>query len=73
MNEENHPDAQAWYAFGHAAAANPAHRDRSFEEIEADLQKEWAEDVISRHGDWATARPHAREGFVHGTVSRGGA
>ena len=66
-------EVRASYAFGQTAASNPAHRDRKFDEIEHDLQKEWAEDVISRHGDWESARRYARRGYERGTLNRGGA
>ena len=65
-------DVRPCYAFGHAAALNPANRDRAFDEVEADLQKEWSEDNIARHGDWTAVRPYAREGYARGTIGRSG-
>jgi hypothetical protein len=72
-DDRSYEDVRPCYAFGHAAALDPAHNNRAFEEIEADLQKEWTEDNVSAHGDWAVARAYAREGYARGTTGRGGA
>ena len=48
---------------GHVARANPEYRQRAFEDIETDLQRGWTEDLRTRYGDWAYARPFAREAY----------
>ena len=73
LGDRPYEDVRRCYEFGHAAALNPARNDRAFEEIEADLQKEWTEDNVSAHGDWEAVRAYAREGYTRGTTGRSGA
>ena len=52
------------YCLGHYAACNPDYSGRSFEEVEADLQRGWTDDLSSRYGEWGTMRGHAREAYL---------
>jgi hypothetical protein len=51
------------YAAGHLAGRNPEYASRSFDEIEADLQRGWTDDVAQRHGQWPAVRGYARAAF----------
>jgi hypothetical protein len=51
------------YAAGHLAGRNPEYANRPWEEIEADLQRGWTDDVAKRHGQWPAVRPYARAAF----------
>jgi hypothetical protein len=51
------------YAAGHLAGRNPEYANRSFDEIEADLQRGWTDDVANRHGQWPAVRGYARAAF----------
>jgi hypothetical protein len=51
------------YQLGHLAGRNPDYANRSFDEVEADLQRGWTGDVAARHGDWTSVRPYARTAF----------
>ena len=51
------------YAAGHLAGRNPDYANRSFDEIEADLQRGWTDDVAKQHGQWPAVRGYARAAF----------
>ena len=51
------------YAVGHLAGRNPEYASRSWEEIEADLQRGWTDDIAKRHGQWPAVRGYARAAF----------
>ena len=56
-------DVRPAYAYGHIAARNPAHRGRSFAEVERDLERDWSAALRDRYGEWAAASRYARVGF----------
>jgi hypothetical protein len=68
--------ARPAYQLGHLAGRNPDYAGRSFDEVEADLQRGWTSDVAARHGDWTSVRPYARTAYdrsrVGGSHSAGG-
>ncbi len=66
-------DARPAYQLGHIAGMNPEYRGRDFEEIEADLQRGWNDDVRNRYGEWDAVRGYVEEGFNRRaeTVDRG--
>jgi len=51
------------YAVGHLAARNPDYAGRSFDEVEADLERGWGEDLTHRLGPWPAVRGYARAAF----------
>jgi hypothetical protein len=51
------------YQLGHRAAGRSEWRGRPFEEIEAELQKDWTDDHVKRHGDWSRVRPHVSSAY----------
>jgi hypothetical protein len=57
--------ARPVYQLGHAAAANPAYRSRSFSDIEPDLQNGWTPDAASPGDDWHSVRDLARAAYEH--------
>jgi hypothetical protein len=63
VDDRSYEDVRPLYHLGHVASAHPDYRGRSFEEIEADLQKGWTDDLRTRYGDWAQVRPYAREAY----------
>ena len=69
--EASAPEGGTWdrarpaYQLGHAAAANPAYRGRSFAEIEPDLRHGWKPDSPSTPGDWQSVRDLARCAYEH--------
>lgn len=56
-------DARPAYQLGHIAGMNPDYKGRRFEEIEADLQRGWNDDVRGRYGEWDAVRGYVEEGF----------
>ena len=69
--EASAPEGGTWdrarpaYQLGHAAAANPAYRGRSFADIETDLQHGWKADSASSPGNWQSVRDLARCAYEH--------
>jgi hypothetical protein len=51
------------YAVGHLAGRNPDYRDRTFDQIEPDLERAWNGDIATRHGQWPSVRGYARAAF----------
>jgi len=54
------------YQLGHLASRNPDYANRSFDEVEPDLQRGWTGDVATRHGEWQSVRGYAREAYTRG-------
>lgn len=69
--EASAPEGGTWdrarpvYQLGHAAAANPVYRSRSFGDIEIDLQHGWKPNSASSPGDWQSVRDLARCAYEH--------
>jgi len=59
------------YHLGHIAARNPEYANRSWNEVESDLQRGWSTDASRQFGEWSTVRPYASEGFNRGRSSFG--
>ena len=53
------------YQLGHAAAANPAYRGRSFAAIETDIQHGWTAHSRSSPAEWQSVRDLARAAYEH--------
>jgi hypothetical protein len=62
--DRRYGDVKPAYYLGHIASRNPDYRNRSFDDIEADLRTGWRE---PRYGSWDSVRGYAREGYVRGT------
>lgn len=61
--DRGYDDARPAYQLGHIAGMNPEYRGRRFDEIEADLQRGWSDDVRTRYGEWDAVRGYVEEGF----------
>ena len=61
-------DVRPAYQLGHLASRNPDYRGRSFDDVERDLRRGWSDDIGARHGDWASVRGYAREGYSRGST-----
>ena len=59
------------YVAGHLAARNPDYAGRAFEEVEADLQCGWSDEVAQPCGEWPAVRRFARAGFERGRRAGG--
>ena len=59
------------YQLGQIASQNPDYADRSWNEVESDLQRGWNADASRQFGDWTTVRPYASEGFNRGRSALG--
>jgi hypothetical protein len=60
----SYDDVKPAYYLGHLASRNPDYRNRSFQEIESDLQRGWMSD--RKYGSWDEFRGFASEGFNRG-------
>lgn len=65
----DYDDVRPAYQLGHLAGRNPDYANRSFDEVETDLQRGWTSDVSARHGEWDSVRGYARDAYERG---RGG-
>ena len=61
--DHGYDEARPAYQLGHIAGMNPEYKGRRFEEIEADLQRGWNDDVRTRIGEWDAVRGSVEEGF----------
>ena len=64
----SYDDVRPAYQLGHLASRNPDYRGRDFDTVESDLRRGWSDDVGARHGDWASVRDYAREGYTRGST-----
>jgi hypothetical protein len=73
LADRSYDDVRPAYHIGHLASRNPDYRNRSFDEVEADLRRGWAGD--SKYGAWDNVRGYVNEGFTRGrnTLSNVGA
>jgi hypothetical protein len=71
LADRSYEDVRPAYAYGHLAARNPAYRDRSFGEVERDLEREWTAGLRERYGEWAGAWRYAQAGYDRGRQRRG--
>ena len=63
--DRSYEGARPAYAFGYAAANDPRHAGKDFDEVERDLESGWMNERLP--GDeWQTVRNYAREGFERG-------
>ena len=65
----SYDDVRPAYQLGHLAGRNPDYANRTFDEVEPDLQRGWTSDVSAKHGDWSSVRHYARDAYDRG---RGG-
>lgn len=63
LADRDFESVQAAYVAGHLAGRNPDYTGRSFDEIEADLQHGWNDDIARKHGQWSAVRGYARTAF----------
>jgi hypothetical protein len=61
--QRRYDDVRPAYHLGHIAGMNPEYQGRRFEEVEADLQRGWTDDVRGRYGEWDAVRGYVEEGF----------
>ena len=66
-------DVRPAYQLGHLAGRNPDYANRSFDEVEGDLQRGWSGDVAARHGSWNDVRHYARDAYDRGRTTGGSA
>jgi hypothetical protein len=64
LADRSYEDVRAFYHLGHVASEHPEYRERTFDEIEANLQKGWTSDLRTRYGDWSYVRPFVREAYA---------
>lgn len=67
LADRSYDDAKPAYYLGHLASRNPDYQNRSFDQVEPDLQRGWTTD--SKRGSWEQMRGYAREGYSRGTSS----
>jgi hypothetical protein len=70
--DRSYEDVRPAYQAGHIAGLNPDYRNRNWDEVDQDLQRGWTDDLRARHGEWATARPFARDAFTRSRAAAAG-
>jgi hypothetical protein len=73
LADRSYEHARPAYQLGHIASRNPDYANRSWNEVESDLQRGWNADASRQYGDWSTVRPYASEGFNRGRSMSGSA
>ena len=73
LADRGYEHARPAYQIGQIASQNPDYANRSWNEVESDLQRGWNADASKQYGDWSTARPYASEGFNRGRSTLGAA
>ena len=71
LADRGYEHARPAYHLGHVAGHNPDYANRSWNEVEGDLQRGWNSEASQQYGDWSTVRPYASEGFNRGRSSFG--
>ena len=64
LADRSYEEVRPFYHLGHIASQHPEYGQRSFDDIEPDLQKGWTPDLRARYGEWSYVRPFAREAFA---------
>jgi hypothetical protein len=63
-------DARGAYYLGDVASANPEYAERTFEDVETDLERGWTKGGGSATGEWEAVRDFASVGFARGKDRR---
>jgi hypothetical protein len=73
LADRSYDDVRPAYQIGHLAGQNPDYRGRDWDAVEGDLRRAWTDDVRTKHGEWETARPMARDAFTRSRSAIAGA
>ena len=65
--DRGYDDMKPAYYLGHMASRHPDYKNRSFNDIEADLSRGFTSD--KKYGSWDAARAYANEGFTRGRAN----
>jgi hypothetical protein len=66
LADRRYEDIAPAYHLGHVASHNPNFLARTFDEVEPELRRGWADDTRARHGEWDAVRGYVREGYTRG-------
>jgi hypothetical protein len=69
VSGRTYDDVKPAYYLGQLASRNPDYRNRSFEDVEGDLNRGWT--ANNKYGAWNDVRDYAREGFTRGRSTAG--
>jgi hypothetical protein len=64
LADRGYEDVRPAYHLGRLAHMNPDYSGRSFEEIDAELQRGWTHDLQARYGEWRSIKDFVREGYT---------
>jgi len=71
LGDRGFEDVRPAYHLGHIAANNPDYANRSWNDVQSDLQRGWEAQSTNRNGDWSSVSGYANEGFNRGRSSIG--
>lgn len=60
---DDYESARPLYQFGYVARHNPEFRNRSFREVEPELERAWKGEPTSRYGSWSEVRDYVGYGY----------
>ena len=66
----SYDEARPAYQVGHIAGMNPDYENRSFDEVERDLERGWSSSEGRNYGEWNDVRNYARDGYERGRERR---
>ena len=69
LADRGYEDVRPAYQLGHVAAYNPDYANRSWNDVEPELERGWSSDASRRYGEWSTVRNYASEGFNRGRTT----
>ena len=68
----SYEQARPYYQLGHTASRNPDYSSRSFDQVEPELRRVWAEGGAGGEGDWPEARGFVEFGYGEGGRDQNG-
>jgi hypothetical protein len=73
LADRSYEDVRPAYHLGHVAAHNPGYADKSWPEVQSDIQRAWSAEQTKRYGDFDSVSNFASEGYTRGRLTLGSA
>ena len=66
LADRSYDDVRPAYHLGQVAAHNPDYADKSWPEVQSDIQRAWTDEQTKRYGDFSQVSNYASEGYTRG-------
>jgi hypothetical protein len=73
LADRSYDDVRPAYHLGHVASQNPDYANKSWSDVQQDLQRGWTAEHTRKYGDWNSVSGYASEGFSRGRLTLGNA